>query len=106
MTPLTPGAKQVIAEAARYGKQLGGAPTIVVGYTDAAGSEGYNQALSERRSEAVRQELLAQGVKGGAVEMAWKGKHDLAVKTPDGVKEPANRRVTIVIGGDPERASG
>jgi outer membrane protein OmpA-like peptidoglycan-associated protein len=103
---LTPQAKQVIAEAARYQKQLGGPSATIVGYTDAAGSEGYNQALSERRSQVVRQDLLAQGVRDGAVEMAWKGKHDLAVKTPDGVKEPANRRVTIVIGGGADRASG
>jgi outer membrane protein OmpA-like peptidoglycan-associated protein len=103
---LTPQARQVIAEAAQYERRLAGAPTTVVGYTDAAGSEGYNKALSERRSEVVRQELLAQGVQDGTVDMAWKGKHDQAVKTPDGVKEPANRRVTIVIGGGSDRASG
>jgi hypothetical protein len=27
----------------------------------------------------------------------WKGKTDLAVATPDGVKEPLNRRTTIAI---------
>jgi outer membrane protein OmpA-like peptidoglycan-associated protein len=27
----------------------------------------------------------------------WKGKSDLAVPTPDGVKEPLNRRATINI---------
>jgi hypothetical protein len=29
--------------------------------------------------------------------MDWKGKHDLAVETGDQVKEPLNRRVTILI---------
>jgi len=33
---------------------------IVVGYTDRIGSEKYNQALSERRAEAVRAYLVAQ----------------------------------------------
>jgi OmpA-OmpF porin, OOP family len=33
---------------------------VVVGYTDRIGSEKYNQALSERRANAVREYLIAQ----------------------------------------------
>jgi outer membrane protein OmpA-like peptidoglycan-associated protein len=94
---LTEPAKKVVDEAARYAAAAPGAKTTIVGYTDAAGSEGYNQALSERRSQVVRETLLADGLQNPTIDMAWKGKHDLAVKTPDGVKEPYNRRVTIVV---------
>ena len=94
---LTEQAKRVVDDAAQYEASLPGARATIVGYTDAAGSEGYNQALSERRSQVVRETLLADGVRDATVDMAWKGKHDQAVRTPDGVKEPQNRRVTIVV---------
>jgi hypothetical protein len=31
------------------------------------------------------------------MDVSWKGKSDLAVATPDGVKEPLNRRATIKV---------
>ncbi len=103
---LTSQAKQVIESAARYDAGMPDARATIVGYTDAAGAEDYNQALSERRSRAVREALLAAGVDGGTVDLAWKGKHDQAVKTADGIKEPQNRRVTIVIGATSDTAYG
>jgi len=70
---------------------------VVVGHTDTSGSDAYNDPLSRRRAEAVRDGLASAGVDTGAVEMDWKGKHDPEVATADGVKEPRNRRVTILV---------
>ncbi len=92
---ITPDARSVVQAAAAYERQNPGARVTIVGYTDASGSEGYNQTLSEHRSRAVRAALQATGVRD--IDMDWKGKHDLAVATPNGVKEPLNRRVTIVV---------
>jgi outer membrane protein OmpA-like peptidoglycan-associated protein len=39
------------------------------------------------------------GVKSSEIEIVAKGKTDLLVPTKDGVREPQNRRVTIVYGG-------
>ncbi|MGC1301087.1 MAG: OmpA family protein, partial [Caulobacteraceae bacterium] len=89
---LTAQARQVVQDAVRYQRSRPGAQVAIVGYTDAAGTEGYNQGLSQRRSEAVRQALAANGVARGEVGMAWRGKHDQAVRTADGVREQANRR--------------
>jgi len=72
----------------------GGRP---IGYTDTSGSAAYNEALSERRAKAVADELVAQGVAADALDVSWRGKTDLAVPTPDGVKEPLNRRTTIKV---------
>jgi outer membrane protein OmpA-like peptidoglycan-associated protein len=94
---ITPSARQVIGAAAAYRRRGGSGAVIIVGHTDTSGSEGYNQALSERRARAVRDTLIAAGVEAGAVETDWKGKHDLEVETPDGTKEPRNRRVTILV---------
>ncbi len=92
---ITPDARSVVQAAAAYERQNPGARVTIVGYTDASGSEGYNQTLSEHRSRAVRSALQAANVRD--IDMDWRGKHDLAVVTPDGVKEPLNRRVTIVV---------
>ncbi len=94
---LTEQAERVVQDAAAYDARIGGGRVTVVGYTDAAGAEGYNEALSQHRSQVVREALAAAGVQESRVNMAWRGEHDQAVPTPAGVKEPANRRVTIVI---------
>jgi len=67
----------------------------VVGHTDTVGSDGYNQKLSERRASAVEHALVADGVPGDTIAASGVGKHDLMLPTPDGVREPKNRRVEI-----------
>jgi outer membrane protein OmpA-like peptidoglycan-associated protein len=46
---------------------------VVTGHADAAGDAQYNQALSERRSEAVRDILIAQGVPADAIRIEAQG---------------------------------
>jgi OOP family OmpA-OmpF porin len=70
---------------------------LVVGHTDTSGGFQYNMRLSERRAKATADALVAQGVAQGVMQVDFKGKTDLAVQTPDGVKEPLNRRATIDI---------
>ncbi len=41
---------------------------IIVGFTDAAGTEEYNRGLGERRAQAVRESLIGMGVSGGRVQ--------------------------------------
>jgi len=94
---IIPAAHDVIRAAAAYQARTPGAHMVVVGHTDTSGSDAYNDPLSRRRAEAVRETLGAEGVDNGAVEMDWKGKHDLEVATANGVKEPRNRRVTILV---------
>jgi outer membrane protein OmpA-like peptidoglycan-associated protein len=75
----------------------GGIVTVqVTGYTDTSGSVPYNQRLSERRAYHVAQILTKMGVPWNAMTIGGHGEADLAVPTPDGVREPRNRRVTVV----------
>jgi OmpA-OmpF porin, OOP family len=67
----------------------------VVGHTDTSGSPAYNQRLSERRATAVRDALVSRGVPAAQVTTRGVGEADLLIPTPDGVREPANRRATI-----------
>jgi outer membrane protein OmpA-like peptidoglycan-associated protein len=78
----------------------------VVGYTDTSGSVAYNVRLSERRAKVVADALVALGVSQSILSVDWKGKTDLAVQTPDGVREPLNRRSTITINFAGEMGTG
>jgi OOP family OmpA-OmpF porin len=92
---LTPEAARVVADAAAAAKEYGSASIIVVGHTDTVGSPRYNNALSMRRSHAVKDGLVANGIPAAAISTAGKGESELMVQTGDSVKEPQNRRATI-----------
>jgi outer membrane protein OmpA-like peptidoglycan-associated protein len=70
---------------------------LVVGHTDAVGSDQFNDALGLRRAETVRAALIAVGIPAADVQAISRGKRAPAVPTPDGIAEPRNRRVEIVV---------
>ncbi|WP_026870976.1 OmpA family protein [Inquilinus limosus] len=94
---LTPEAKQIVGSAASDALQGRSTRIDVTGHTDRAGSDSYNQALSQRRAEAVRRELVADGVADSMIVTRGVGEADPLVPTADGVREPQNRRVEIVV---------
>jgi OOP family OmpA-OmpF porin len=69
----------------------------VTGHTDTVGTVKYNLKLSERRADAVKKQLVADGVPGDEISTTGVGKSGLLVPTPDGVREPQNRRAEIVL---------
>jgi len=74
---------------------LKGSTFLLAGHTDAAGSEAYNQTLSERRADAVKQYLVEKfGIAGNDLLTAGYGKTRL--KKPDAPRDAANRRVQVV----------
>jgi len=94
---ITPEGMQIIRLAANQYKAGGSVRLTVTGYTDTSGSPGYNQRLSERRANAVATALVQLGVARGDMAISGRGENDLRVPTPDGVREPQNRRVEIVF---------
>jgi OOP family OmpA-OmpF porin len=70
---------------------------VIVGHTDTSGGEKYNMKLSVRRAEAVRKVLMNEGIPASKIRIEGRGKTDLLVKTPDGVREPQNRRAQITF---------
>ena len=89
--------QRVVAEAAQTYRQTGQARVEVTGYTDTSGSPERNQRLSEERAQAVEVELVRQGVPASSISVSGRGQNDLLVPTADGVRQPENRRVEIVI---------
>jgi len=70
---------------------------LVVGHTDAVGTDQVNDALGQQRAETVRAALLRLGIPPEDIRALSRGKRALAVPTADGVAEPRNRRVEIVV---------
>ena len=86
-----------ILQQAAAAYRAGGVVSVrVTGYADTSGSVRYNQRLSERRARHVADALVHMGVPAQGIAFGGVGENDLAVPTPDGVREPRNRRVTIV----------
>jgi outer membrane protein OmpA-like peptidoglycan-associated protein len=96
-----PSGREVIALAAQAFKAGSLVTVQVTGFTDTSGSTEYNQRLSERRANAVAAVLVQDGVPQTNLVVTGRGENDLRVPTPDGVREPQNRRVEIVEGGAP-----
>jgi outer membrane protein OmpA-like peptidoglycan-associated protein len=94
---LTPEGAKVVQDAAAAFKATGSAKVVVSGYTDLSGTQQYNVGLSKRRADTVRGALVRAGVPDGVIAESWHGKENPAVPTPDGVREPRNRRVEIFL---------
>ncbi|MBV9418723.1 MAG: OmpA family protein, partial [Alphaproteobacteria bacterium] len=96
---LTDKAMEVVTEAVRTAKANGFVKVLVTGHTDTVGSDAYNQALSVRRAESVKDEMTRQGMDAGGIDIVGKSFHDPLVPTGPGVREPQNRRAVIDLGG-------
>ena len=94
---LSQQALATIQQAAQAFKQKGSARITATGHTDTSGPDNYNMALSLRRANAVKDALVQNGVPATAIAVVGRGEQGLLVPTPDGVREPQNRRVEIVI---------
>jgi OOP family OmpA-OmpF porin len=95
--PEESGGWSVVTQAANYARSGRPIRILIVGHADTSGPAAYNVGLSNRRSRAVADALLAQGVNGDAIWLDGKGETALRVATADGVSEPLNRRATITI---------
>lgn len=94
---LTEEALAIVAAAADAARQGNVARIVAAGHADTSGPADYNTGLSERRADAVRAELVRLGIGDGDITTRALGETDPLVPTPDGVREPQNRRVEIVL---------
>ncbi len=67
----------------------------ITGHADRAGPEQYNRTLSLQRAAAVQSALVEKGIDPGKIRVRAAGETEPLVATPDGTREPKNRRVEI-----------
>jgi len=94
---LTARAQLIVAEAARNATRGSVSRIAVSGHADKSGVATYNQALSLARANVVATELVRLGVPKTAILISAFGDTKPLVPTTDGVREPQNRRVEIVL---------
>jgi outer membrane protein OmpA-like peptidoglycan-associated protein len=70
---------------------------MVVGHADAVGSDDINLRISRDRAQKVRGLLGDMGARPEVIEVTSHGKRNPLIKTPDGVAEPRNRRVSVTV---------
>jgi len=94
---LSVDSNRTIGEALMAAKKTGAKLVQVGGHADRSGDAPYNNALSERRAKAVIEVLLWGGLDKKQVKPSVFGEDFNAMRTADGVKKAANRRVEIKL---------
>jgi outer membrane protein OmpA-like peptidoglycan-associated protein len=94
---LTPEARQIVHEAVLAAKDMAPVRVIVVGDTDTVGTHRYNQRLSEARANAVRKEMLQQGMEGVQIAAVGRSFDDPLIPTGPATREARNRRAIIEV---------
>lgn len=76
---------------------------LVEGFTDATGSDAFNQKLSEQRAASVAMALRRQGVEPGRITTGGYGKEYPVASNADAHSRQLNRRVEVIISKGAER---
>ena len=94
---LHPKMQARVVEAARNARLLGARRIDVIGHTDTSMSDAQSMEISFRTAMAVADELIKNGVAQDAISLTASGEENLFKPTADGVIEPYNRRVEVII---------
>jgi outer membrane protein OmpA-like peptidoglycan-associated protein len=94
---LKPGADLSLDRLADYLKTHPQTKVLIEGHTDSRGSEEYNEALSQRRADAVARALVERGASADAVHAVGRGKGYPVATNDTAEGRQQNRRVEIVF---------
>ena len=96
---LRPGAVDKLRTLANYLRSEPGVRVAIDGYTDSRGTDAHNQALSERRADAVRAAFDRMGVTRARFTVVGHGEASPVAPntTPQGMRQ--NRRVEVTLLG-------
>jgi outer membrane protein OmpA-like peptidoglycan-associated protein len=72
----------------------------IEGHTDSVGSDEYNQDLSERRAQSVREYFVRGGISAATVDARGFGKAEPVASNETAEGRQQNRRVELVMSGD------
>ena len=96
---LKPGAREKLAKISGILLAHPGLTLQIEGHTDSVGTDEYNQQLSERRADSVRDFLAEQGVGGSTITARGFGKTQPVATNDTADGRQRNRRVELVVNG-------
>jgi outer membrane protein OmpA-like peptidoglycan-associated protein len=97
---LKPGALTTMERLAQFMRDYPERSIRIEGHTDAVGSNETNQALSERRAEAVRDALVARNAPRDRIDTIGYGESRPVATNDNAAGRQQNRRVDIVVSED------
>ena len=97
---LKPGAREKLAKISGILLAHPGLTLQIEGHTDSVGGDDFNQQLSERRSDSVRDFLAEEGVPGSTMTARGFGKTQPVATNDTAEGRQRNRRVELVVSGD------
>jgi len=97
---LSSGGTRSVQKLADFLSQYPQRKVLVEGYTDSTGSNSHNQALSERRANAVRTALTDMGISSDRVATRGYGEAYPVAGNDTAATRQLNRRVEIILSDD------
>jgi outer membrane protein OmpA-like peptidoglycan-associated protein len=97
---LTPGGQRKTLTASRFIGGLQVRSIKVVGYADTVGTPDFNRELALARAGSVASLLRQTGVPAGLIQTIGMGESTMPMQTDDGISEPLNRCVGILVSVD------
>lgn len=94
---LKPGADLTLDRLASYMRSNPNTKVLIEGHTDSVGSDSYNDALSQRRADAVAHALTSRGVSFDDIRAVGRGKNFPVATNDTPAGRQQNRRVEIVF---------
>src|SRR6202790_267142 len=96
---LKPGAREKLAKISGILLAHPGLTLQIEGHTDSVGTDDFNQQLSERRADSVRDFLAEQGVAASSITAHGFGKTQPVATNDTANGRQRNRRVELVVNG-------
>lgn len=97
---LKPGAREKLARVSGILSAHPGLKLEVEGHADSRGSTEYNQNLSERRAESVRNYLVSQNIAPAMVTSIGFGENKPVATNDTPAGQQQNRRVELIVSGE------
>lgn len=94
---LKPGGQRAANNLAQFLQEYPERNVMIEGFTDIVGPADYNQELSRRRANAVRQELLNQGISASRIRIRGYGEQYPVASNNTEAGRQQNRRVEVII---------
>lgn len=94
---LTPESEKILPVIIDYIRKVHSSDISISGHSDKVGSRDINIRISRERANEIANQLTRMGVAPESLEVASHGTELPLIDTPEGVPEPRNRRVELVV---------